>query len=39
MDFMVWCDLFKIGHPIIDEQHQKLIVKEKPSFKDGFSFT
>ena len=25
MDFIVWCDLFKIGHPIIDEQHQKLI--------------
>ena len=24
MDFIVWCDLFKIGHPIIDEQHQKL---------------
>ena len=25
MDFIIWCDLFKIGHPIIDEQHQKLI--------------
>jgi hemerythrin len=24
MDFILWCDLFKIGHPIIDEQHQKL---------------
>ena len=25
MDFIVWCDLFKIGHPIIDEQHQELV--------------
>ena len=25
MDFIVWCGLFKIVHPIIDEQHQKLV--------------
>jgi len=24
MDFIVWCGLFKIGHPIIDEQHQNI---------------
>lgn len=25
MNYITWCGLFKIGHPIIDEQHQELI--------------